>query len=80
MLARGIEENNRPLLRASEQTTLAAQPTLKASGASLLAGIGLQRSSTSSTVVTVNVDSRGASDPGAVGTHVADELRSVLSR
>lgn len=30
--------------------------------------------------VTVNVDARGASDPDAVGTAVADELRSVLPR
>lgn len=78
-LAKGIKANIRPLSHASEQAALAAKPTPEAPDTPLPDGIA-RRSSSSSTVVTVNVDARGVSDPNAVGTAVADELRSVLPR
>lgn len=64
--AEGIESNLRTVRGASMMTAQAASPTAQAQAGG--------------TNITVNVDARGATDPDAVGTAVADQLRSVLSR
>lgn len=63
--AEGIEGNLRPVEGAAAVTAGAAAPRTQGGG---------------STTVTVSVDARGADDPQAVGTAVANELRSVLQR